>query len=313
MTLLALKNLRLVIGNTTVLYDVSLTVGAGEIVGLLGPNGAGKTTTLLAAAGLLRPLSGEVRTLGLDPWLEGAELRRRIGVLPDPNGFYDWMTAQDYLAFFAGLYGAALDDATVARRLDAVGLTPRRGQAIGAFSRGMRQRLGVARALVADPALLVLDEPTNGLDPRGRREIHDLLAGLAGRGLGILLCTHLLDDVERLCTRACFIAEGRTVAEGRIEDLLRCHAGQVRFRLELSGSVPDAAPAPTHVRVLARDHGWAVVEVDPAVQPDAAWRELLFLGWPITAITHEGGGLEDVYFEVVRAGGAVPTAPGSAA
>ena len=304
MPLLAIQNLRLEIGRASVLHDVSLTVAPGEIVGLLGPNGAGKTTTMLAAVGLLRPMSGTVRTLGRDPWRDGPELRRRIGVLPDPNGFHDWMTAPDYLAFFAGLYEAALDGASIARRLDAVGLAARPGQAIGTFSRGMRQRLGLARALVADPALLVLDEPTNGLDPRGRRDMHDLLASLARQGTGILLCTHLLDDVERLCRRACFIAGGRTVAEGCISDLLRDHAQRNRFRLELSGQVPAATPAPAHVRVLARDKGWAVVDVDPAVQPDAAWRELLFLGWPITAISREGGGLEDLYMDVVQAGGA---------
>ena len=317
MTLLAIKNLRLVLGNATVLHDVSLTVGEGEIVGLLVPNGAGKTVTMLAAIGLFRPLSGEVRTLGRDPWREGPELRRRIGVLPDPNGFYDWMTARDYLAFFARLYGAALDDASVARRLEAVDLAPRPGQTIGTFSRGMRQRLGLARALVADPVLLVLDEPTNGLDPGGRREMHDLLANLAGRGVGVLLCTHLLDDVERLCSRVCIIAGGRTVAEGRIEDLLRAHNGRARFRLELSGPVPNAAPEPAHVRVLVRDPGLAVVEVDAAMQPDAAWRELLFLGWPVTTITREGGGLEQVYLDVVHTGGSLGRAdtalPGRAA
>ncbi len=303
MSLLAIQNLRLVFGKATVLYDVSLSVSPGEIVGLLGPNGAGKTTTMLAAVGLLRPLSGEVRIFGRDPWRDGPELRRRIGVLPDPNGFHDWMTAPDYLAFFARLYGAALDDASITRRLQAVGLAARPGQAIGTFSRGMRQRLGLARALVADPELLVLDEPTNGLDPRGRRDMHDLLATLAQQGTGILLCTHLLDDVERLCQRACFIAGGRTVVEGRIADLLGGHVQRNRFRLELSGQVSAATPAPAHIRVLAQDRGWAVVDVDPAVQPDTAWRELLFLGWPITAITHEGGGLEQLYLDVVQPGG----------
>ncbi len=302
MTLLAIKNLGLALGGVPVLHDVSLTVGAGEIVGLLGPNGAGKTTTMLAAIGLLPSTAGDILVLGHDPWREGAALRRRIGVLPDPNGFYDWMTARDYLAFFAGLYGADLDGASVTRRLDTVGLSPRAGQPIGSFSRGMRQRLGLARALIADPLLLVLDEPTNGLDPRGRREIHDLLSERAHAGVGVLLCTHILDDVERLCTHACFIAGGRTVAEGRIDDLVRTHAAQPRFRLELSGPVPPTAPAPADVRVIARDQGWAVVDVDPSVTPDAAWRELLFLGWPITAIAHEGGGLEEVYLNVVRSG-----------
>lgn len=304
MTLLSISGLRLALGHATVLHDVSLTVGEGEIVGLLGPNGAGKTTTMLAGLGLLRPLAGQVRTLGRDPWRDGPELRRKVGVLPDPNGFHDWMTAPDYLAFFTGLYGVELDGASIVRRLEAVGLAPRRGQAIGTFSRGMRQRLGLARALIADPVLLVLDEPTAGLDPRGRREMHELLAGLARRGVGVLLCTHLLDDVERLCARACFIAEGRTVAEGRLEDLLHSHAGsQARFRLELSGPVPDAAPAPAHVRVLARDKESVLVEVDSAVAPDTAWRELLFLGWPIVAIAREGGGLEALYMHVMRAGG----------
>ena len=131
--------------------------------------------------------------------------------------------------------------------------------------------------------------------------MHDLLTRLAGRGVGILLCTHLLDDVERLCSRACIIAEGRTVAEGGIEDLLRDHNGQVRFRLELSGPAPDVAP--THVRVLVREPGSVVVEVNPGVRPDAAWRELLSSGWPVTTITHEGGGLEQVYLDAVGPGG----------
>lgn len=298
MTLLAIKNLSLAMGGVSVLHDVSLTVGAGEIVGLLGPNGAGKTTTMLAAVGLLPAAAGEIQLLGRDPWREGAELRRSIGVLPDPNGFYDWMTAPDYLAFFAGLYGADLDKASLARRLDAVGLSPRAGQAIGTFSRGMRQRLGLARALIADPVLLVLDEPTNGLDPRGRRDIHDLLRERAKAGVGVLLCTHILDDVERLCSDACFIVDGRTVAEGRIETLIGSHSAHARFRLELSGPVTRAPPA--NVRVIGQDQGWAMVEIDPSVTPDAAWRDLLLMGWPITAITHAGGGLEQVYMDLVQ-------------
>ena len=305
MTLLSISGLRLTRGDAPVLHDVSLAVSEGEIVGLLGPNGAGKTTTILAALGLLRPASGEVRTFGRDPWLEGPALRRKIGVLPDPNGFHDWMTAPAYLTFFAGLYGVTLDEILIARRLDAVGLAPRRNQAISTFSRGMRQRLGLARALIADPALLVLDEPTAGLDPRGRRDMHDLLAGLARRGVGVLLCTHLLDDVERLCARASVIAAGKTVAEGRVEDLLRT-GSRARFRLELSHGVPAASPAPAHVRLLAADGSSALVEIDPASSPDAAWRELLFLGWPIVAISREGGGLEAFYLDVVQ------STPGSA-
>ena len=152
MTLLSITGLRLALGHATVLHDVSLTVGKGEIVGLLGPNGAGKTTTILAALGLLRPLAGQIRTLGRNPWDEGPDLRRKVGVLPDPNGFHDWMTAPDYLAFFAGLYGGALDEASVARRIEAVGLAPRRGQAAPWARRAVPSRPGGRAARRQSPS-----------------------------------------------------------------------------------------------------------------------------------------------------------------
>ena len=295
MSLIEIDHLKLSIGEVPVLRDVSLSVAPGEIVGLLGPNGAGKTTTIATALGLLRPQGGVVRTMGADPWAGDAELRRHIGVLPDPSGFYDWMTAPDYLAFFADLHSASHDAAALARRLAEVGLTPRAGQRIGTFSRGMRQRLGLARALIGNPLLLVLDEPTNGLDPRGRREMHDLLLNLAEQGVGILLCTHILDDAERLCSRVCLINAGQTVAQGKLADLLAGQNSQQRFRLELSGPLPHDGRPPVHVRVVHHTAGHAIVDADPHVSPPEAFRELFFLGWPIVAITPEGGGLEALY------------------
>ena len=311
MRLIEIDHLRLSIGEVPVLHDVCLEVAPGEVVGLLGPNGAGKTTTIAAALGLLRPQGGTVRLMGGDPWTGGAAPRRHVGVLPDPNGFYDWMTAPDYLAFFADLHGATNDAAAIARRMARVGLAPRRGQLIGAFSRGMRQRLGLARALTGDPQLLVLDEPTNGLDPRGRREMHDLLLDLGEQGVGILLCTHILDDVERLCSRVCVIDAGRTVAQGLLADLLAGQNSQLRFRLELAGPLPQGSAAggavPAHVRLLHHAPGHAIVDIDPHVGPPEAWRELFFLGWPIVAIAPEGGGLEALYLALT--GGVVPGAP----
>jgi ABC-type multidrug transport system ATPase subunit len=297
--LLEMRHVSVRIGGTPILHDVSLSFGAGEIYGLLGPNGAGKTTTVAAALGLLPHHGGEIRVLGHDPRAGDPDIRRRIGVLPDPNGFYDWMTAEDYLAFFAGLYGRTLAADEIADRISLVGLAPHRRQPIGTFSRGMGQRLGLARALIAEPELLVLDEPTSGLDPTGRREIHDVLVGLAGEGVGILLCTHLLDDVERLCSRIGFIVERRTVAEGGIGELLRTRARQPWFRLRLSGPVPSSAELPEHVTVVAREGEWLIVEVAAAVAPEVAWRELLFLGWPIVEIAREGG-LEDLYLDLVH-------------
>ena len=214
------------IRGSRILNGVRLTLREGEIYGLLGPNGAGKSTTLSVLTGLRRADSGRVQVLGLDPAHQPQALRRRVGVLAEDAGFYGWMPAAEYLRFMARLYGIELTSGGTAQRLALVGLEHAGGKAISGFSRGMKQRLGLARALLNDPQLLILDEPTNGLDPRGRREIHDLLIRLSvERGAGILLCTHLLDDVDRLCARIGIIDAGRTRLEGDLADLLAARPG----------------------------------------------------------------------------------------
>jgi ABC-type multidrug transport system ATPase subunit len=298
--LIEIDKLRASLGGTAILHDVHLSLGAREIFGLIGPNGAGKSTTIAVVLGLLKPDAGQVQVFGKDPHLAAHESYGRIGVLPEQNGFYDWMSAEEYLAFFAALHERHLGLNEMRSRLAAVGLEPRPRQAIATYSRGMRQRLGLARALVADPKLLILDEPTNGLDPRGRREIHDILLELADRGVGILLCTHLLDDVDRLCRRVGIIVEGRTVAEGAIADLIRNEHQSIRFRLRLMGEPPAACGGNEHVSVVAHEGEWWVVDLDPAVTPDTVWRELLFRGWPIAEIRREGGGLEDLYLALTE-------------
>jgi ABC-2 type transport system ATP-binding protein len=221
--LVELRNVRAMRGSgrarREVLHDVSLSVAAGEICGLLGPNGAGKSTTIAVIAGLLPATGGVVSLFGSLP--PGEALVPHYGVLPEQNGCYDWMTAFDYLDFFLRLHGRRLVPTDIAARLRQVGLeAAAHRQPIRSFSQGMRQRLGLARALVNDPALLILDEPTAGLDPRGRRDVHDLLIGLSrSRGVGVLLCTHLLDDVDRLCQRVAIIGEGRTLCEARVEEI----------------------------------------------------------------------------------------------
>jgi ABC-type multidrug transport system ATPase subunit len=299
--LLEIQSLAVRLGGAPILRDVNLTLNEGEIYGLLGPNGAGKSTTIAAALGLVRSQAGTVRVLGHDPLTEPRAIRARLGVLPEQNGFYDWMTAATYLRFFAQLYGRALTHEAIAKRLDQVGLQPRPRQIIGTFSRGMRQRLGLARALIGDPALLILDEPTNGLDPRGRREIHDILIDLsANRGVGVLMCKHLLDDVDRLCKRVGIIVKGRTVAEGDIAELMRSNAQVPRFRLRLSSEPPSVDRPPRGISLIACEGDWRIVDIDPAITLDAAWRELLFAGWPITEIRRDGGGLEDLYLTLTE-------------
>ena len=298
--LLEIEHLRISLGGATVLHDVSLRIEEGEIFGLLGPNGAGKSTTIAAALGLLRPDGGKISMFGRTLKNGTSSVRRRVGVVPERNGFYAWMSAEDYLGFFASLHGKSLARSEIAARLSKVGLVPRAGQPIGTFSRGMRQRLGLARALISDPELIILDEPTNGLDPRGRRELHDILRDLAGNGAGILLCTHLLDDVERLCRRVGILVDGRTVAEGRIGDLVLQSGFLPRFRLRLGRELPDRYGTEGIVSVIAAEDGWWIVDIDPKETPDDVWRELIFSGWPITEIRREGGGLEDLYLSLTE-------------
>lgn len=293
--ILRLKNVKVSIGAKRILHDVSLDLAAATIYGLLGPNGAGKSTTIAVALGLLKPAAGEVKLFGRDPAKAGEALRAPVGVLPEQNGFYDWMTADEYLAFFAQLYGLHPSSNEMSEGLEMVGLAARSGQTIGTYSRGMRQRLGLARALIGHPRLLVLDEPTNGLDPRGRRDIHDILIALARNGTAVLLCTHLLDDVERLCSRVGFIVEGRTVAQGGTSELLAERGEGRQFRLRLAGPIPAEDSVPPLVNVLKQDGDRVLVDVDPARRPEEVWRELMFRGWPILEIECAGGGLEELY------------------
>jgi ABC-2 type transport system ATP-binding protein len=232
--LLDAEDLLLTIRGRPILKGVELHLETGEIYGLLGPNGAGKSTTISVLTGLRAAASGKLAVLGLDPWTQKKAVHARIGVLPEQSGFYDWMSAREYLHWFGCLYGRTLSAAELRAHLARVGLEEGDSGAIGTYSRGMKQRLGLARALINDPELLILDEPTNGLDPRGRREIHDVLLDLSRQHrVGVLLCTHLLDDVERLCTRIGIIHQGRTAVEGRLSELLSTwHARGEGDRLE---------------------------------------------------------------------------------
>ncbi len=218
-----LNGLTKMYGPKAALDHVDLTVRAGSIFGFLGPNGAGKTTTLRILAGLAHPTSGQAVVLGQDVRAATNELRQQIGFLPDVPGFYNWMTAPEFLSFVGGLF--SLDQATLETRsaalLDLAGLSGVKGR-IGTFSRGMKQRLGVAQALINSPRLLLLDEPTSALDPIGRKEILDMIGSLAGRTT-VFFSTHILADVERVCDTVAVLNQGRVVVESTIEELKRRH------------------------------------------------------------------------------------------
>lgn len=293
------NHLTLSLQDRPIVQDVSLHMNEGDIYGLLGPNGAGKSTTIALLLGLYRPSSGDLK-LFAQKSPDIVSIRRRIGVMPEYAGFYDWMSAADYLAWYAGLYGGM--QTGPAKLLQRVGLMGVGSRPIRQFSRGMKQRLALARALVHGPELLILDEPTNGLDPRGRREIHDLLLELAqNEGVGILLCTHLLDDVERLCTRIGVIDNGTTVLEDDLDHLLQ-GGGRPRYRLHMT-KVPDGHPLPSLVSLLNWDESWWTFEIDlpEGMEIGRVWDDLLGYGWSFDEMHVERNDLEDLYLELTGA------------
>ncbi|BBP05984.1 hypothetical protein TPL01_22750 [Sulfuriferula plumbiphila] len=299
--LIEVADLKLSIHANPVLSDVRLTMQEGEIYGLLGPNGAGKSTTLSVLTGLRAADSGKVNVMGLAPLRQKRELHGKIGVLAEDSGFYGWMSAHGYLHWMARLYGRELSADEMVRRMEQVGLSAANRQAIKTYSCGMKQRLGLARALLNDPPLLILDEPTNGLDPRGRREIHDVLLALSREhGVGILLCTHLLDDVDRLCSRIGIIHQGKTLLEGVLTELLAEKTGASRYRLRVASPGTASGALPQGVNLLAQEGGWLHLDIAPGIHPDAAWRALFALGWRIIEIRSEDGGLEALYLGITE-------------
>jgi len=217
---------------TVALHDFSLAVGEG-VTGLLGPNGAGKTTLMSIVATVLRPTSGSVRWRGADVLRDPLALRRELGYLPQDFGVYEKLTAVEMLRYFGrlkGLAGKALHDA-VEEMIDLVNLRPAAGRRLGGFSGGMRQRVGIAQALLGDPKILIVDEPTVGLDPEERVRFRNLLSEL-GQGRTVILSTHIVSDVEAIAERIAVIRQGRLVRFAAPEELLAHAAGRV-FRAVL--------------------------------------------------------------------------------
>ncbi len=205
-------------GSRVAVSSLDLQVREGDVYGFLGPNGAGKTTAIRCMLGLIRKDEGEVEIFGdKDP----VQQRRHVGAMVETPTFHAWMSARDNLRRAVAFAGQG-DDSDIASALERVGLQGRADEKVGTYSLGMRQRLGIARALVGRPRLLILDEPTNGLDPRGMREVRELLVELARRDrLTIFVSSHLLGEVEQLCTRVGILEKGRMIAEGTVEELLR--------------------------------------------------------------------------------------------
>src|SRR5664280_2698810 len=249
-----------VYGEKQALDSVDLVVEEGSIFGFLGPNGAGKTTTLCILTGLARPTSGSVQILGHNVATAGNAVRANVGFLPDVPGFYEWMTADELLRFAGRLFGIGgpVLDERVAMLLDLAGLGDMRTK-IGEYSRGMKQRLGVAQALVNAPKLLLLDEPTSALDPMGRKDVLDMLTSLRGRTT-VFFSTHILADVERVCDTVAILDHGRVVAQAPIDEL-KARYGQQKVVVEVTGGADELAEKLGHqswAAAVSRGHNGAI-------------------------------------------------------
>lgn len=201
---------------------LDLTVGERDIFGFLGPNGAGKTTTLRMLTGLLKPTRGTVSIDSIDPQKAPLEVKKKIGILPESHGFYNSMNAIEYLTYFAKLYQIPKKEyvSYIRHLLNKVGLSEKTGVPIGQYSRGMRQRLGIAKTLIHKPQIIFLDEPTLGLDPIGQRDIHELILEINREmNVTVLITSHLLKDIEILCNKVCIVKSGILLEQGGINDL----------------------------------------------------------------------------------------------
>src|SRR5215212_1514928 len=224
-------------GDFTAVDNLDLTVRQGEVFGLLGPNGAGKTTTILMLLGLSEPSDGAARVLGLDPARNPIAVKRQVGYLPDAVGFYGGMTGRENLRFTCRLNGIERDEAE--ERIDSllhrVGLDDAADTNVDTYSRGMKQRLGLADTLVKQPLILILDEPTTSIDPTGVVEVLQLVRELADSGVAILLSSHLLHQVQQICDRVGIFVSGRMVALGSPAELAEKHgAGPVAIEVSVA-------------------------------------------------------------------------------
>ncbi len=254
-------------GTFEAVAGLDLHVRPGEIYGFLGPNGAGKTTTLLMLLGVVRPTAGEIRLFGRPLHRDYFTLKRHIGVVGEQQFVYPDLTAHEYLAFFADLYEVPNKGRRIGDVLGRVGLWDRRHTLAQGFSRGMQQKLALARALLREPELLILDEPVSGLDPHNLVEIRELLLAENRRGVTILLSSHVLSEVERIAHRVGIINRGRLVAEDSMEGLRRWLWPEVRLRVELAAATPGIESAIADlpsVRAVHRDGRSLVIEVDGA-------------------------------------------------
>jgi ABC-2 type transport system ATP-binding protein len=298
------ENLTKIYGKRTALHDVSFEVPEGEIFGFVGPNGAGKTTTLRILAALLEPTSGRASIDGADVAKQPNEVHSRIGYMPDFFGVYDQLTVGEYLDFYASCYRQPKQrrQKIVSELLELIGLVERRDQAVDTLSRGMKQRLCLARALVHDPVVLLLDEPASGLDPRARVEMREILRELRRMGKTIIISSHILPELTELCTMIGIIDQGRMRATGQVQEVVRKLSADRRVRITILGDNERAIAileplAPVRSVQLANGTTEATYEGDDSTAADIL-QALTAEGVKVSAFSPVDGGLEEAFMRV---------------
>jgi ABC-2 type transport system ATP-binding protein len=285
-------------GRQTAVDDVSFSVARGEVLGLLGPNGAGKTSVIKMLLGLVRPDAGEVLLLGR-PARE-PQARARVGYLPELFRYQPWLTAAEVLTLHVRLAGVTVSTAERRARLAEVGLAQRADDRVGGFSKGMQQRLGLAVALVARPELVVLDEPTSALDPLGRADVRDIVLGLKAAQVAVLLNSHLIGEVERVCDRVVILDRGRVAAAGTLPELLGRR--ELRLRLDGVGAAAEARLAAAGDLTRSGDAftvTLAADQEDPAIVPDLI-ADLVGLGVRVHSVEPGRISLEERLLDILR-------------
>jgi ABC-2 type transport system ATP-binding protein len=281
--------------------ELDLQVNRGEIYGLLGPNGAGKTTTILMLMGLTEPTSGTVKVLEYDPTRQPLQVKEKVGYIPEQVGFYDGLTARQNLAFIGKLNnikGSELQN-QIDNALKLVNLHSVADKLVSTFSRGMRQRLGVADVLIKQPKIIIMDEPTQGLDPESARDFLNLIRKLADSGITILLCSHLLDQVQRVCDRVGLFHQGKLVLEGTVTDLANeIFGGGYHILMNANGSSQNykklllELPGVIDVNFVSPDQYSVISTQDLRAEVAQA---IVKAGGKLTSLGLESFSLDDIY------------------
>ena len=290
-------------GELVAVDHVDLTVEKGDVFGYLGPNGAGKTTSLRMLLGLIRPTEGSIELFGRDPHVAGAKALDGVAGFVEGPTFYPYLTARRNLRLLAA-YDDGDSRSRIEELLELVELSDRGDDTVGGYSHGMRQRLGIAAALLRDPRLLLLDEPTTGLDPAGMRDMRELVRDLAEQGITVLLSSHLMGEVEELCNRVAIIRSGSVAYEGSLAEL-RSRAGvSYKLRTTDDATARRVCEAQEGIEEIAEDRGGGLTFKAPGEEAVAALSlALAESGAPVLELTPRQATLEEVFFQLTEGAG----------